>query len=325
MRVRKLAAPALVLTAASVVTLTASPAQADKNDLVLARLADNTTSPGRVIPDSASFRSLVSELGVAMAPRTSTPADTIGWSGLELATDYAFSTINNADAYWCATEESTGCTEKGSSSLGTFGVFVRKGIALPLPSLEISAGATHLTGSRLWTVQMGARLAILEGFHGWSIPSVAMRFGAGRLMGTTELDLTTISTDLTISKTFAIADTVRLSPWAGWNVLWIIPRSGVIDKTPEIDASVMPDDLTQNFTFPDQDTIVRQRLFIGAKLRYGVLAFSFEASFAFAGFTSDSGYSMSCSDAPAAMKGSCNADDNSGSQQTYTISLAADF
>jgi hypothetical protein len=284
-----------------VVTLGAPRAHAGDNDLVLARLGDNTTTPGRVIPDNAAFRSLVSELGVAMAPRLGTPADTIGWSSLQIATDYSFSTINGDEAYWRA-------AEGDSSTLGTFGVFVRKGISLPAPSLELTAGATHLTGSRLWTVQAAAKIALLEGFHGWAIPSIALRVGLARLLGTNELDLTTVSTDLSLSKTFAIADSVRLTPWAGWDVLWMVPRSGVTDKTPHIDAAQMPTDLAQNFTFGDQDTIIRQRLFLGAKLRYGVAALTVEAVFAFAGGSSDG-----------------DAEDTSGTQQTYTIGAALDF
>jgi hypothetical protein len=288
-------------------------AHADDNDLVLSRLADN--SSGRVVPDNAAYRSLTSELGVALAPQLGTPADTLGWSGLELTTDMAFASVSGSPAY-----------QRDASTLSTFGIFVRKGLTLPVPSLELTAGTSHLFGSSMWTGQVTAKAALLEGFHGWAIPSVALRFGASRLFGAPELDLTTLSADVTISKTFGVGDRVRLSPWAGYNVLWIVPRSGVIDKTPQIDATVDPTDLDNNFTFADQDTIVRQRLFIGAKARYGTLALSFEAVFAFAGSTTDDrGAAMSCAAAPASMKDTCNADDGAGAQQTYTLSLSANF
>jgi hypothetical protein len=298
-------------------------AQADSNDLVLSRLADN--SSGRVVADNAAYRSLTSELGVALAPHLGTPADTLGWSGLELTTDMAFSSISGG-SFWCATQSTASCTPRSADNLSTFGIFVRKGISLPVPSLELSAGTTHLMGSSMWTGQVSGKAALLEGFHGWAIPSFALRFAAARLFGSPELDLTTLSADLTISKTFGVGDRIRLSPWAGYNILWIVPRSGVIDKTPQIDATVDPTDLDNNFTFADQDTIVRQRLFIGAKARYGAVALSFEAVFAFAGSsTDDQGAAMSCAQAPATMKDTCNADDGSGAQQTYTISLSADF
>jgi hypothetical protein len=318
----------LVGVSVAVTVTVAAPrvALGDANDLVLSRLADNQTVPGRVIPDNAGYRSLTSELGVALAPRLGTPADTIGWSGLELAADYSFSTISSDAPFWCATEESTGCTSKNGGSLGTLGVLVRKGISLPAPSFELTVGAAHLLESNMWTAQATGKVALLEGFHGWSIPSVALRFGLGRLFGATGLDLTTVSADLSISKQFAIADHIRLTPWAGWNVLWIVPRSGVIDKTPDIDATVDTDDLDNNFTFADQDTIVRQRLFLGARARYGALSLSFEAMFAFGGSTTDDREgNLSCTDAPANMKDRCDASDAADAQQTYTISLAATF
>ena len=69
---------ALVLTAA--LWLCPRPASAGDNDLVLGRLGtviDDGTTP-RTVGQNLEFRSLVSELGVALAPRLSTPADTLG-------------------------------------------------------------------------------------------------------------------------------------------------------------------------------------------------------------------------------------------------------
>jgi len=117
----------------------APPARADKNDLVLSRLGLNVEqNPGEfvVVPDNARFRSLVSQLGVALAPRFLTPADTLGFSGFNFSADLSFTAIDADGDYWCATEEAAGCAgggEKGSSTLGTVGIFVRKGIWLPLP------------------------------------------------------------------------------------------------------------------------------------------------------------------------------------------------
>ena len=70
---------ALVLLSALV--LAPGTAAAGDNDLVLGRLAELVSDDGgatmRSVGQNLEFRSLVSELGVALAPRLSTPADTV--------------------------------------------------------------------------------------------------------------------------------------------------------------------------------------------------------------------------------------------------------
>jgi hypothetical protein len=315
--------------AALAVFLVSSPAFADDHDLVLSRLGDDTTAAGRVVADNASFRSLVSQLGVALAPRFLTPADTLGYSGFQFSADTSFTTIDSSAAYWCATEEVAGCGTgaKDSSTLTTFGLFARKGIWLPIPSIELGGGATHLMGSRMWAAQAYAKFAVHEGFHEWPIPSLAVRGGVSRLMGSEQLDLTIGSLDVSASKSFGLAGTVNVAPYGGWNVLWMIPRSEVIDKTPDVDVIVDPTDLAKNFVFADQDNILRQRFFAGFKLKYYVFALTAEAVFALAGSSVDdrAGVDLDCASAGDTEKDRCDAEDNAAAQQTYTFSLAMDF
>jgi hypothetical protein len=302
-------------------------ALADDNDLVLSRLGSMGTA--RVIGDNAGFRSLVSELGVALAPRFLTPADTLGYSGFQFSADTSFTTIDSSAAYWCATEEVAGCGtgDKQSSTLTTFGLFARKGLWLPIPSIELGAGATNLLGSSMWAAQAYAKFAVHEGFHEWPIPSLAVRGAVSRLMGSEQLDLTIGSVDVSASKSFGLAGTVEVTPYGGWNYLWMVPRSEVIDKTPNVDVIAEPSDLANNFVFVDQDNIVRQRLFVGLKLKYYVFAITGEAVFALAGTSVDDrpGIDLDCADAPADQRDRCDATDRAPGQQTYTISVAMDF
>jgi hypothetical protein len=327
-----LAASILGWGLASGVTLTAAPraARANENDLVLSRLT--VSSGGSFVPDNQQFRSLVSQLGVALAPKFLTPADTLGYSGFQFSTELSYTTIDNKAAYWCATEETSSCaagTVKPTSSLGTIGIFARKGIWLPLPSFEVGGGALHLLSSQMWAAQAYAKFAIHEGFHDWPIPSLAVRGSVSRLMGSEQLDLTIPSIDVTISKSFGIAGTVNVSPYAGWNVLWMVARSEVIDKTPNVDAGAMDSgaDVVNNFVFPDQDNILRQRFFAGLKLKYYVFAFTAEAVFALSGKSVDDRASVdkSCATVTAANKSNCDATDHAKGQQTYTFSASMDF
>jgi hypothetical protein len=210
-------------------------------------------------------------------------------------------------------------------------VFVRKGIWLPLPSFELGAGAVRLQDSNLWSLQAYAKFALHEGFHGWPLPSLAVRGAASRLMGSPELDLTVASLDVSISKAFGIAGTLSLHPYAGWNYLWIVPRSGVLDATPWCDAfhptagdamhpcPAMPGnatDLNANFVFPEQSAVIRQRVFAGVKLKFHVVALVAEWEY------SPSGDSCDTRDPKAA---ACVVRDAAGAQTTVAVAAALDY
>ena len=316
----------------ALVLVTASPALADKHDLVLSRLAETSTTGDDVIADAQAFRSLASELGVVLAPRFLSGAETLGLSGFQFSTQLSYTTISSDKDFWCATEENAGCgggQTKGSQALSTVGFFARKGIWLPIPSFEVGAGALHLVDSRMWAGQVYGKFALHEGFHDWPVPSLSARGAASRLFGSEQLDLTVASLDVDVSKPFGVAGVVTLEPYIGFNWLWVVARSEVIDHTPHIDPLATPDDpsdLRMNFVFPAQDTISRSRLFGGFTFEYEVFLLAFEANIAFAGDSMDDrAGSVSCASASADELASCDAEDQSGTQATFSFALALDF
>lgn len=323
-----------VSLALAVAASSAHLAHAGDNDLVLSRLGqpvdlDGDAKPDDVVPDNQEFRSLSSELGVAIAPKFLSPADTLGYSGFQFSGEYAFTSITHDASYWCATEESEGCSagqEKSTGLLQTVGFIARKGVWLPLPSFELGAGAIHIIDSSLWAVQTYAKFGLHEGFHDWPIPSVAARGAVSTLLGSPELSLTVASFDASISKLLGVGGTVSLEPYAGWNFLWIVPRSKVIDRTPDVTPLEQPEDIRMNFVFPDQDTITRQRFFGGLKLKHYVFAVTAEVNFALAGDSVDDRMAtIACDAASPNQKGNCDAEDRAKSQQTYAIALSLDF
>jgi hypothetical protein len=318
------------LAAACTVMGLAGAAQAGPNDVVLGRLATEVGAGEgvTVIGDSLAFRSVVSELGVVLAPRLMSPADTLGFGGFQFAADIGFSTITDTADYWRVLESSPdpggamAGASHGDGVLTTMGLHVRKGIWLPLPSFEVGAGVVHLDGSGLWSTQGYAKFALHEGYHGLLfLPSLAVRGAASRLMGSQEVDLTVASVDVSASKTIGIVGTVGLEPYLGWNTLIMIARSEVIDRTPQLDG-----DRRLNFVFRDQDNILRHRIFTGFKLQHHVFALLFEANFALAGSSVDdrAGTDMDCADV-ALPTDSCDSTDQARAQQSYTISVALDF
>jgi hypothetical protein len=312
---------AAVLAASLVLDLSA-PARADSNDLVLSRHGDIVD--GDVIPRNQEFRSIASELGVAIAPPVLTTADTLGYSGFRFDFATSFTSISNQSYYWCATEQAAACGSGGfdrSSLIPTVGLFVRKGIWIPLPSFEIGAGITHVTSSDMWVGQTYAKFSLHEGFHDWPLPSLSVRGAVSRLMGSRQLDLTVAAVDVSLSYTLGVQGTFSAAVYGGGGYLWIVPRSEVIDKTPGTDG-----DVAMDFVFPTQDDITRTRLYLGLKGKYYVFSFIVEGIYTLAGTSIDNmpNTNTPCDD-PAVAKNNCDAEDKSGAQLTISTSIGLDF
>jgi hypothetical protein len=279
------------------------------------------------------FRSLMSELGVVVAPRLQTPADTLGFAGFQFSAEIGMTKISKDASFWngvAAVDPLNPNAARPDPYITTVGGYARKGLWFPLPAFEFGAGAMNIVGSSMFALQGYAKLALQEGFHGWALPSLAVRGSASHLTGTDQVDLTVTGVDVVISKAFSIAGTARIEPFGGWNLLLIDARSGVIDATPSCDAyqlrqgAVAPgpycapmqagtwDDLNANFTFPDQDLITRHRLFVGFKLKLSVLFMAAQYELALRGRSRD------------AMKIN-GARDASAQQQGFSLSAGFDF
>ena len=326
-------------------------ARADKNDLNLLNLCSAVGGTNSCLdPKSmdyantqSRYRSMMSELGVVVAPRLMTPADTLGYAGFQFSGELGITTINNnrkvsndssGIAYWNGIEGVSATNPNAarpSSSLTTVGGFVRKGLWFPLPAFEFGAGAIDVLGSHMYAMQGYAKIALQEGFHDWVLPSFAVRGSVSQLLGTSQVNMTVWGVDVLISKAFGIGGTARIEPYFGWNVLFIDARSGVIDATPKCDAYAQHlvvagagttppgcvaaddgtwNDLGNNFTFASQDIITRYRWSVGAKLKLSVFFLTVEGDLIQGGASHDS-----------------NADivDNSGRQESFSLSTGLDF
>jgi len=311
-------------------------AMADPNDLVMSRLATRIVgSTGQlesVVAENLEFRALASQLGVVLAPHLMTPADTLGFAGFELDVSASQTTIDSKQPYWRVLAGSpdpsgTSRVAHGAGVLRTIGLFAHKGLWLPAPSFELGAGAVHLVDSTTWAAQAYAKLAIHEGYHDLAIPSIAIRAAVSRMMNQRELDLTIGSLDVTLSKHVGIGGTWRLDPFVGWDLLVIVPRSELIDATPNIDPLHPGDemDASNDFVFPDQAVIYRNRILVGAKLQYDVVQLTVEAQVALAGSSADgrAGTSEPCQPSSATTR--CEAKDTAGAQTTLSLSAGFNF
>jgi len=319
-------------------------ARADKNDLQLLNLCAGATAPCQLDANAVTkYRSLMSELGVVVAPRLMTPADTLGYAGFQFSAELGITKINNnkqvdGRAYWDgiqAVHASDPNAVRPDSYITTVGGFVRKGLWLP-PAFEFGVGAVSVVGSHMYAMQGYAKIALQEGFHDWVLPSFAVRGSASQLLGSDQVNLTVYGIDVLASKAFGIGGTARIEPFVGWNVLFIDARSAVIDGTPTCDAYAQKqaaptdappgnciaanngtwNDLANNFTFPSQDIITRYRWFGGFKLKLSVVFLAAELDIVQHGTSHDTSHDTSTQ---------AGASDQSGTQETFSLAAGFDF
>lgn len=304
------------------VLLCALPAHAGDNDIVLSRLG--TVNGTATVGNGAEFRSLTSELGVVLAPRLLSPADTLGFGGFQFAADVGFTSIDSDASYWrvrAGSSQPMGAGSHGGSIMPTIGVFARKGIWLPVPSFEFGAGLVQLLDSRMMTGQAYGKLALHEGYHDLPLPSLAVRGAVSRMMGESDLDLTVVSLDASAGKEIGVGGTFNLTPYAGYNLLLVIPRSELIDKTPHV-----ANDAGLSFVFADQDNILRHRIFAGTRVRYSIFALTLEGQFTLAGGSVDDqpGTTSDCA-VVGTSTAFCDSRDLASGQVTVVTSLGVDF
>ncbi len=269
------------LAAALAVSLS-SAARAGDVDLTLERLIGPPPMAGAapVVGNAtrSAYAGLVSELGVALSPRALQPADSLGWSGFAASFDASFTQVSRDADYW-----RLGARNLTTTVLPLVGATIRKGLWLGAPSLELSLGGHRLIGSDMATLEVGAKLAIHEGFHGWAIPSIAVRVAVAHLFGSPQVALTVLEAGVLVSKRFAVRGALQLDPFVGLGALVVFSSSQVIDTTPEVDAyrqkPLGAPDENANVTLPDLDPLPRLRVHGGLRLKVSLFQLTVEGAF----------------------------------------------
>jgi hypothetical protein len=274
----------LTVLVLAVMTLTALPANAAENDLVLSRFGtfeetDNpscTNACGRVVADRDSFKKLARDLGQVLAPRFANPAETLGEAGFAVSLMTSLSFIDNEADYWQEAVED----RNPSSSLFTGHLQIRKGLPF---SFEIASDMTYLFASEMFNLGGQVKWALNEGFY--YFPDIAVRGTVNTLLGSEDLNMVTAGWDISISKAFDIAGVTSLAPYAGYQQLYVIASSRLLNaypqdpRPPQFDDQ--PNDADGDQTFSpefvfSQHTETINRFFLGSRLNIWVLSFTLE-------------------------------------------------
>jgi hypothetical protein len=200
-------------------------------------------SQGECRPDNAAFKRLVNQWGFALGPNSMYPARTTGFGGFEFTLQASYTGIDSDQRYWQLGTQGERDPNTGAASVvGTppsviqlYGLNIRKSFPF---GFEALANVGFIPDSTLINGGADVRLSLLEGFRqgiGGYFPDVSAGAGIRTLSGTEQMQLTTVALDARISKPFPIASSSVLSPYIGFQYLWIFGRSGLIDLTPGTD------------------------------------------------------------------------------------------
>jgi hypothetical protein len=224
-----------------------------RNDLGVYQDSDSNldaleAGPGKrrwCAPDHASFKKMMNQYGFAFAPTAMHSARTTGYGGFHLSLEAAYTKIDDGAAYWVngtqgpVDPSDNSASVKNSSPqsiLQLYSVKFRKGFGF---GLEITGAVGFMPKTSIVSGGADVRLSVLEGFRTGVLgvfPDIAVGGGVRTITGTPQFQLTTVGLDAQISKPLPIADSQILTPWIGFQYLWIFADSGLVDLTPGTDG-----------------------------------------------------------------------------------------
>ncbi|MEZ4223398.1 MAG: hypothetical protein R3B13_20800 [Polyangiaceae bacterium] len=203
------------------------------------------TGRGWCSPDHAAFKRLMNQYGFALAPSAMHSARTTGFGGFHLSLEAAYTKIDDGAAYWQnGTQGSIDPSSNlasirntnPSSILSLYSAKIRKSFGF---GLELTGAVGFMPQTSIISGGADVRLSLLEGFRtGFAgiLPDVAVGGGVRTITGTPQFQMTTVGLDAQISKPLPIADSSVITPWIGYQYLWIFADSGLVDLTPATDA-----------------------------------------------------------------------------------------
>lgn len=201
------------------------------------------TLRGECRPDSKAFKRLVNEWGFALAPAAMYPARTTGFGGFEVTLQAAYTKINHNAEYWTLGTEGERDSSTGQAALygsppsviSLYSLNIRKNFGF---GFEALANVGYVPNSSIINGGADIRVSLLEGFRksiGGFFPDVAAGGGIRTITGVSQMQLTTVTAEARASKPFPFAGSQAITPYIGYQYLWIFGRSGLIDLTPGTD------------------------------------------------------------------------------------------
>ncbi len=196
-------------------------------------------------PDHVSFKKLMSQYAFAFAPNAMHSARTTGYGGFNIAIEADYTKISSDADYWkrgtqgpVDASNNSSSTENASPQgmLQLYSLKFRKGFGF---GLELAGAVGFMPKTSIISGGADVRMSLLEGFRkglGGVLPDIAVGGGVRTITGTPQFQMTIAGLDVQISKPLPIQDSSVLTPYVGYQYLWIFADSGLIDLTPGTDA-----------------------------------------------------------------------------------------
>jgi hypothetical protein len=200
---------------------------------------------GWCIPDDVAFAKLVSQYGFALAPTAMHSARTTGIGGFHVSVEALYTKISSGEDYWRdgtqgAVDPSTNRAPAENSSphslLQLYSAKIRKGFGF---GLELTGSVGFMPDTSIVSGGADVRLSLLEGFRRGVpgiLPDIAVGGGVRTITGSADFQITVAALDAQVSKPIPIQDSSILTPWVGFQYMWMFGDSGLIDLTPATDA-----------------------------------------------------------------------------------------
>lgn len=279
--------PLLAVVAAAITATLGGNAAAHKLDLSMAGFIkcppNDTGNPAfegaGCYADVPAFEQFMMEYSFGLAPKILAPAKTLGYSGFYMGLEGTLTprpSGDDAKDRWNA-----GLTSNDYPDVMFVpAVHIRKGLPW---SLEVGSTLNYLAESELVGLGGEVKWAPFEGYrHGFrgALPDVAVRGSIMRILGESDVDMSLVSVDGSISYDFGIGGMVMLSPFAGFQYFWSIVRVEPLlyrDENKSFHPATTENDIPKwQTTGLSGPNLGRAKIFGGLKFGYEMLSITIE-------------------------------------------------
>lgn len=286
--------------------LLASAASADPYDFQIADLGNPYQGGFNYQPAAnGNFRYFARQLGAALTSVNLAPAETLGHSG------FAFNAELSIVDFGTPTVKLPVENKDFRGPLFIPSVHIRKGLPF---SFELGARGAWIEKSRMGAGTLELKWAVNEGFT--YLPDIAVRGNITKLLNSRNFDVTAGGFDLGVGKQFALAGMVTLTPYVGWNLVFVGASTGNVDFHPN--RTLAESDTPANnpttgtpapgirdvYVFDSLQAISNShnRFYGGVRFIGGVVMIALEASYSVIGKFRDKGTGLEV-DVPAVLTG----------------------
>lgn len=204
-------------------SLASTVAVADPNDFHVAVFGNpNPGGTGYRANSNNLFRAFVNEIGAGITSANLMPPSSLGHDGFSFTAELSVVSFDTNNPNFKVPAEGN-----FTNPLLIPSAHIRKGLPF---SFELGARLGWIDKSRMGTATIELKWAVNEGFA--YLPDIGVRGYGTRLINNRDFDLTAAGFDIGVGKRFAIGGMVTLTPYGGWNLVFVGASSNNVDFNP---------------------------------------------------------------------------------------------